>query len=269
MRIAMAQISSSDDPSANLRLVADATADAAAAGASLVVFPEATMCRFGVPLGPVAEPVDGPWAGEVSAIAAAYGVTVVAGMFTPAGDTADDRGRVRNTLVIALSDGRVESYDKIHLYDAFGFQESRTVAAGTSPVVVEVDGVAVGVATCYDIRFPSLFTTLADRGAELIVVPASWGSGPGKVHQWQILATARALDSTTFVAAVGQAEPSDPAVRDGSAPTGVGHSQITDPFGTVVAAYGPGHTVGVHDIDLSLVTTAREQLAVLANRKTF
>lgn len=263
MRIAMAQINSSDDPTANLVVVADVAAQAAADGADLVVFPEATMCRFGVPLGPVAEPLDGPWATHVSQIAVDRRITIIAGMFRPAAD-----GRVFNTLLIAHADGSTESYDKIHLYDAFGFRESRTVAAGDEPVVVDVAGTAVGVATCYDIRFPDLFTALAEQGAQVIAVPASWGAGPGKVAQWEVLATARALDCSAYVVAVGQAEPDDPALREGSAPTGVGHSQITDPLGTVVAAYGSGKCVRTHDIDLAAVTTARERIAVLANRKS-
>ena len=106
-------------------------------------FPEATMCRFGVPLGPIAEPVDGPWADGVRRIATDSGITVIAGMFTPAGD-----GRVTNTL-IAAGPGTPNQpdthYDKIHLYDAFGFTESRTVAPGHEPVVITVDGVAGGV----------------------------------------------------------------------------------------------------------------------------
>ncbi|MGC4934290.1 carbon-nitrogen hydrolase family protein [Gordonia sp. DT30] len=264
MRIAMAQISSGTDPVANLSLVDEKTAQAASAGADLVVFPEATMCRFGVPLGPLAQPLDGPWAQHVSRAAADHGTTIVAGMFTPA-----DHGRVANTLLVAHPDGRRTGYDKIHLYDAFGFRESDTVAAGETAVTVEVDGVRVGLATCYDIRFPRLFTTLAADGAEVIVVPASWGAGPGKVGQWQTLATARALDSTAFVVAVGQAEPADDGRRSGSAPTGVGHSQISDPFGSVVASYAGPSRLGVHTLDLGLVATAREQLAVLANQREF
>lgn len=263
MRIAMAQINSSDDPTANLVVVADVAAQAAADGADLVVFPEATMCRFGVPLGPVAEPLDGPWATHVSQIAVERRITIIAGMFRPADD-----GRVFNTLLIAHPDGSTVPYDKIHLYDAFGFRESRTVAAGDKPVVVDVAGTVVGVATCYDIRFPDLFIALAEQGAQVIAVPASWGAGPGKVAQWEVLATARALDCSAYVVAVGQAEPDDPALREGSAPTGVGHSQITDPLGTVVAAYGSGKCVRAHDIDLTAVTTARERIAVLANRKS-
>ncbi|MDL9936911.1 carbon-nitrogen hydrolase family protein [Gordonia sp. ABSL1-1] len=264
MRVAMAQISSGADPARNLETVRSTIGEAAAAGAELVVFPEATMCRFGVPLGPVAEELDGPWAQAVSAAAVAAGVTVIAGMFTPAADE-----RVRNTLLIATADGARLRYDKIHLYDAFGFTESRTVAPGSEPVVVDVGGIGIGVATCYDVRFPQLFTTLARRGAQVVVVPASWGAGPGKQHQWQTLVTARALDSTTFTVAVGQAAPTDPDIAAAKAPTGIGHSQITDPFGTVVAAYDEATRVGVHEIDLALVTRAREQLAVLDNEIPF
>src|ERR1700754_480644 len=94
MRIALAQLASTSDPAHNLGLVEDGTRRAAEAGAALVVFPEATMCCFGVPLGPVAEQLDGPWAEQVRRIAAAAGITIVAGMFPPADD-----GRVHNTLL--------------------------------------------------------------------------------------------------------------------------------------------------------------------------
>lgn len=262
MRIAMAQISSGTDPARNLALMADVVASAAAEHASLVVFPEATMCRFGVRLTDVAEPLDGPWATEVSRLATSHDVTIVAGMFTPASD-----GRVYNTLLAAAPDGTRSGYDKIHLYDAFGFAESATVAGGSAPVTIDVGGHTVGLATCYDIRFPELFRNLADRGADLIVVPASWGAGPGKAHQWQVLATARALDCATYVAAVGQALPDDEAVRRAAAPTGIGFSMLTDPFGSVIATYGERVETATFDIDLSIVATARDTLGVLANRK--
>ena len=284
MRLAMAQISSGTDPAENLELVVSATERAAADGADLVVFPEATMCRFGVKLGPIAEPLDGPWADAVAGIAAQCGVSVVAGMFTPAlspvaslapalspvaslAPELSPRERVRNTLLVVTPDGRRAGYDKIHLYDAFGFAESRTVEAGSEPVIVTVADCRVGLATCYDIRFPRLFTALARAGADLIVVPTSWGAGPGKLRQWQTLATARALDATAFVAAVGQAEPSDPAVAESGAPTGIGHSQITDPFGSVVVAYDSEPRIEVHTVDPTVVGKARTALAVLENER--
>lgn len=278
LRIALAQILSGTDPAANLALVREYTYRAADAGAKLVVFPEATMCRFGVPLAPIAEPVDGPWADGVRRIAADSAITVVAGMFTPASEEGREEGRparVRNT-VIAAGPGSPNQpdthYHKIHLYDAFGFTESRTVAPGHEPVVFPVDGVRVGLSICYDIRFPALYTELALRGAELIVVCASWGSGPGKLEQWTLLARGRALDSMSFVAAVGQADPGDSLTGPGaasSAPTGVGGSLVVSPLGEVVAAAGAAPQLLVADIEPEHVARARESLAVLRNRSSF
>lgn len=266
MRIALAQILSGSDPAANLQLVREYAGRAAAAGAKLVVFPEATMCRFGVPLAPIAEPVDGPWADGVRRIATDSGITVIAGMFTPAGD-----GRVTNTL-IAAGPGTPNQpdahYDKIHLYDAFGFAESRTVAPGHEPVVITVDGVGVGLTVCYDIRFPELYTELARRGAQLIAVCASWGSGPGKLDQWTLLARARALDSMSYVAAAGQADPGE-ALASSGAPTGVGGSLVTSPLGEVVASAGAHPQLVVADIDIDRVTEARDSIAVLRNHSSF
>lgn len=260
MRIACAQILSSTDPAENLATVADLTRRAADAGARLAVFPEATMCRLGVPLGPVAEPIDGRWADGVRAVAAETGVTVLAGMFTPAPD-----GRFTNT-VLATGGGVEARYDKIHLFDAFGFTESATVAPGHHPVVVTVDGVGVGITLCYDIRFPGLYTALADLGAQLITVSASWGAGPGKLEQWSLLARARALDSTCFVAAVGQADPGPEVARTVHAPTGVGGSLVSSPLGSVLAAAGPAPELLVCDIDVPGLSAVREALPVLRNR---
>lgn len=255
MRIAVSQISSTTDPRSNLELVRDAVRRAE--GARVVVLPEATMCRFGVPLGPVAEPLEGPWASAVHEIAVQHDVVVVAGMFTPSGD------RVKNTVLVTGPDLHV-GYDKIHLFDAFGFQESRTVAHGDSPVVFEVDGVTLGVATCYDIRFPELFRALADMGASAVLVLASWGAGAGKKEQWELLVRARALDCTSFVVACGQAFPGDLGV---AAPTGIGYSTVADPFGNVVVQLSEQVSGTVVDLDLDEVARAREVLPVLANRR--
>ncbi|MEE6175556.1 carbon-nitrogen hydrolase family protein [Mycobacterium sp. 050134] len=266
MRIALAQILSGTDPAANLELVREYAGRAADAGARLVVFPEATMCRFGVPLLPIAEPVNGPWADGVRRIAADAGVTVIAGMFAPSGD-----GRVTNTLIAAGPATPNEPdahYDKIHLYDAFGFAESRTVAPGREPVVITVDGVRVGLTVCYDVRFPGLYTELARRGAQVIAVCASWGSGPGKLDQWTLLARARALDSMSFIAAAGQADPGK-ALSSSGAPTGVGGSLVVSPFGEVVASAGPEPQLVVADVDIGLVAEAREAIAVLRNHSDF
>ena len=261
MRVALAQILASDDPSANLELVADHTALAKHQGADVVVFPEATMCRFGVSLKPVAEPLDGPWATEVRRLAQQNDILIVAGMFTPTDD-----GRVPNTLLVT-GRGVDTSYDKIHLYDAFGFAESDTVAPGSKPTTVTVDGVTLGLAVCYDIRFPELFRALADQGATITLLPASWGAGPGKVEQWQLLVRARAVDATTFVLAADQADPTTQGLDPGKAPRGVGHSLAASPFGVTIDELGGEPGLLVVDVDPDEIADVRATLPVLANRR--
>lgn len=261
MRVALAQIAATADPAHNLTLVRAGAREAAAAGAALVVFPEATMCCFGNPLGPVAEPVDGPWASAVREIAAEAGIVVVAGMFTPADD-----GRVRNTL-LATGPGVEAAYDKIHLYDAFGFAESRTVAPGSEPVSIVVDGVTIGLATCYDVRFPVLFQRLAAAGADVVVLPASWGDGPGKRDQWDLLVRARALDATVFVAACDQADPLTVGRDPEGAPCGIGASLVAGPLGGVLAQLDRAPGLLVTDLDLAAVEQARAAVPVLVNQR--
>ncbi|WP_374065091.1 carbon-nitrogen hydrolase family protein [Actinokineospora auranticolor] len=258
MRVALCQISSTPDPAANLDLVRAGARDAADRGAAVALFPEATMASFSVPLGPLAEPLDGPWASAVREIAEETGVLVVAGMFTPAED-----GRVYNTL-LATGRGQHVGYRKIHLFDAFGFAESRTVAAGSSPVTVTVDGLTLGLATCYDVRFPELFRALADAGAVGVLLGASWGAGPGKREQWELLVRARALDSTSWVLAAGQADPGPVA---GNTPLGIGYSTVAGPKGEVVAQLAGAPGVVVVDIDAETVEETRKVIPVLANRR--
>jgi predicted amidohydrolase len=262
VRIALCQITSSPDPGANLELVAEYTERAAERGATLAVFPEATMACFGVPLGPVAQALDGPWATEVAGIAARTGVRVAVGMFTPAED-----GRVRNTLLVT-GGGRHVGYHKIHLFDAFGFAESATVAPGADVVTVDLGELTLGLAICYDVRFPELFRALTDRGADAVLVPASWGAGPGKREQWELLVRARALDSTAWVLGCGQADPATTGRHPTTkAPTGIGHSLVADPYGRVVGELDAGQDVLVVDVDPDVVRRARRDIPVLANRR--
>jgi deaminated glutathione amidase len=259
MRVATAQISSGHDVSRNLAAIRDAARAAASQGAELVVFPEAAMYGFGAPLAPVAEPLDGPFVTSVQRLAGELELTIVAGMFTPA-----PNGRVFNTLVAAGPDA-VTRYDKIHLFDAFGNRESDTVAPGEVRRTTRVGAATVGLATCYDVRFPALFVENAAEGVQVSVVCASWAAGPGKVEQWELLVRARALDSTTYVVACDQAVPQ--AGPRGSAPTGVGHSMVVSPYGEVLGRSGEEEDLLVVDLDLTEVVRARESLPVLRNRR--
>jgi deaminated glutathione amidase len=272
LRVALAQILSGSDPQENLESVATQVAEVATHGAQLVIFPEATMRRFGLPLAEIAEPVDGPWAQQLRKIAEHHQIVIIAGMFTPSGD-----GRVRNTLR-AVGPNVDAHYDKIHLFDAFGFRESDTVAAGTEPVMITVGETKVGLTTCYDVRFPGLYVKLAELAADVICVAASWGAGAGKVQQWQLLTQARALDSTAYVVAAGQADPAAAGLRserseqfspvlDGTAPTGVGYSAVISPRGEVLRSLGAETGLLLANLDLDEVAKTRAAIPVLANRR--
>jgi predicted amidohydrolase len=260
IRIGLCQLTSTSDPGHNLSLIRSWVERAADAGARVVVFPEATMAHFGVPLAAVAEPIDGPWASAVEQIAADHGVLIAAGMFTPEGD------RVRNTVLLTGL-GHHLGYHKIHLYDAFGYRESDTVAPGTDCVTVTVDNLVLGVATCYDVRFPALFQRLADAGASAVLLPTSWGAGDGKAEQWEVLVRARALDSGSWVLGCDQADPNTTGTQvNPDAPTGIGRSLVADPLGAVTHRLGAGAGLLIADVDAATAIRSRARTGVLANR---
>lgn len=272
MRIALSQITSAADPEENLRLIAAQAAEAASAGARLVLFPEAAMRAFGNRLDTHAEDLSGPFAEGLRRIAREHGVTLAAGMFRPGqsrlSSTGEQVNSVRNTLFLTDGQDTEAAYTKIHLYDAFGFLESDTVDAGAEPVVVTVEGVRIGLALCYDIRFPQLFVRYGEAGCQLTLLGASWGAGEGKIAQWELLARARALDSTQFIAACGQADPASARVTSAAgAPTGVGHSLVAGPDGRVLASLGAEPGLLVVDVDLPAVDAVRRTIPVLANSR--
>ncbi|MEX3514706.1 MULTISPECIES: carbon-nitrogen hydrolase family protein [unclassified Corynebacterium] len=270
MKIAAVQVTTGPDWAENLAKAEGQIRKAAAEGAQLVVLPEATMQAFATGrLDEGAQDLDGEFAQRLHALATELGVTVVAGMFSPAdsyvkGDKTINR--VYNTALITGPDIH-RGYAKIHTYDAFDYRESDTVRPGVDLVTFEVGEWTVGVAVCFDIRFPDQFRALAQRGAQLIVVPTSWADGPGKLEQWRLLSAARALDSTSYLCAAGQARPGgNDEAGNPSGPTGIGHSVIVDPQGRRLAEAGYEEEIIYADIDADEVADMRRSLPVLESR---
>jgi predicted amidohydrolase len=189
-------------------------------------------------------------------------VALVAGIFTPSQD-----GRVYNTAVLFDRTGElVAAYRKLHLFDAFGQQESALVAPGDEVVVAKLAGLSVGLQICYDLRFPELTRTLTSRGADLIVMPAAWGAGLFKEEHWITLARARAIENTVWVAAAGQVpDPDEPPTR---APTGIGRSVLIDPMGTVRLDLGSFPGVGVAEVDTGFTAQVRRSIPSLEHRRS-
>ncbi|MEZ2122649.1 carbon-nitrogen hydrolase family protein [Corynebacterium sp. CCM 9203] len=274
MRVALVQMQSTGDVSANLDAVVRYSRTAAGQGAELIVFPEATMRAFTTGrLDTVAEPLDGPFASTVRKLAEELGVTVIVGMFTPADSVEVDGktiNRVHNTALLT-GGGKHIGYRKIHCYDAFGFRESDTVCPGNELVTVKIGDLTVGLAICYDVRFPEQFVALAENeGAEVIVLPTSWSDGPGKLQQWRVLTGARALDSTCYVLAAGQARPGgEESAGENDGPTGIGHSAAIGPDGLRIVEAGYGEDIIYADIDVATVVETRRSIPVLGVERSF
>jgi predicted amidohydrolase len=171
-------------------------------------------------------------------------------------ERSDDPARPWNTLVVAGPAGRA-SYRKIHLYDSFGYKESDSLSAGAiEPLVVDVAGFAVGIMTCYDLRFPELARALVDRGAEALVVPAAWVAGERKVEHWRTLLRARAIENTVFAVGVGQ-----------PGPRYTGHSLVAAPDGDVLVEAGEDETLLDVELDRDRLESVRAANPSLLNRR--
>ncbi|MGP9539475.1 nitrilase-related carbon-nitrogen hydrolase [Brachybacterium sp. AOP43-C2-M15] len=255
-RIALAQIEVSEQFEETVATVRFAVAEAAEQGAHLVLLPEATLSPFGTDLRGAAEAHHERFAQIVQELAEQHAIVVVAGSFT-----ATDDGRVHNTVIVRGPnwDPHLE-YRKIHLFDAFGADESRTVAPGDELVIFELAGTHVGIATCYDVRFPEQFTALAQLGAQAILLPLAWKEGPGKREQLQLLLRARALDATTVVLAADQSPPAEYTGKDAR---GIGRSAVVGPLGAVQQELGREPGLLLVDLDLEEIAAARAALPVL------
>lgn len=166
-------------------------------------------------------------------------------------------GRAVNTLVVLRGGEIIAQYAKLHLYDAFSMQESARVDAGNSlPPLIEVEGMQVGLMTCYDLRFPELALSLALQGAELLVLPAAWVRGPLKEMHWATLLAARALDTTCYLVAAGECGNKN-----------IGQSRIVDPQGVTLAAAAEEAQLIFAEATAERVAQTRDKLPVLRNRR--
>jgi deaminated glutathione amidase len=250
VRITLAQIDSGTDVGRNLDLMEDYCARAAQEGADLIVFPEYSTyekSRVDRSFVDMAEPLDGPVAARLCAMAARYGIMVVAGLL----ESSEERNRAFNTLVAIAPDGsRLASYRKIHLFDCQGFRESEYIKPALEPVPVTFScgGMTFGLMTCYDLRFPELARILADAGAQVLLVCSSWVPGTAKTEQWATLAKARAIENGVYVAAVSQ-----------TPPVSIGYSTLIDPLGTVLDSLGTEPAIATLDLFPDAVQAARDQ----------
>lgn len=265
LRVAAAQMSVGQDPDANVAQAAGLVADAAAAGARLVALPENVVFMGDTRVREaIAEPLDGPRAAALCALAAAHRVWVLVGGFPERGPLPE---RPYNTsFLVDPAGARVAVYRKLHLFDVDlpdgrKIRESGYTAAGDAVVTAEVDGVTVGLSICYDLRFPELYRAQVADGARVLFVPSAFTVPTGQAH-WHLLLRARAVENQCFVVAPAQA-----GGHGASGRSSYGHSLIVDPWGDVLAERPEGVGLAVADLDFSRQDEIRARLPVLAHRR--
>ena len=263
LRVAAIQMNSGADKAANIETALALIDRAAAAGARLIALPE-VWAYLGPEDGnrPNAEPIPGPTLDRLAERARRHRVYLHAGSLY---ETRPGDPRLLNTAAVLGPDGDLLArYSKIHLFDVeldgvASFQESTTISPGAEIVTLPVDGFTVGLAVCYDLRFPELFRILALRGADAIVLPAAFTMTTGKDH-WEVLIRARAIENGVYLVApaqVGRHEPGGWCY---------GRSLIVDPWGTVLATAPDEETVVTADLDPARLRAVRRQVPSLANR---
>lgn len=255
MKLALAQFAVSPEWPENARKTEEFIARARAEGADMLILPEGILARNIADPDIVlkaAQPLDGPFMQRILAATRGSQLVTCFCIHVPTGGD-----RVHNVQV-ALRDGEIiAAYRKLHLYDAFKVQESQFVAPGdVMAPLLEVAGFKVGLMTCYDLRFPEMARALAVDGADLLVLPAAWVRGPGKEHHWNTLVTARALENTLYLAAVGECGTNN-----------IGASMVVDPLGVVVWRAAENEGFGLCTIDATRLKEARAALPALANRR--
>ncbi|MFJ6617501.1 carbon-nitrogen family hydrolase [Kitasatospora sp. NPDC091335] len=255
MRASLIQLAVSDaEPPAERRARAAALVRAQQ-GADLVVLPELwPLGGFAYDLwSDGAETLDGPTSDAMSAAARAAGVWLHAGSIVER----DPDGPIYNTSLLFSPDGELaHTYRKIH---RFGFDtgEAVVMGAGQEIVTAPTDFATLGLATCYDLRFPELFRALLDAGSQLLVVPSAWPAR--RREHWTLLARARAVEEQCFVLGCNTAG-THAGVEQ------AGYSLVVDPWGRVLAEAGAGEEVLTVEFDPAEVAKAREEFPVLRDR---
>jgi len=261
--IASIQMQVSRDKEANLARAGRLLEQAAQAGAKLAVLPEMFTCPYELDqFRPYAESLpDGPASRFLRDAARRLGIHI-AGASIPELDGDD----VYNTATLWAPDGELLlTHRKVHLFDVdipggISFHESESLAAGDRLATAETDLGTLGLAICYDLRFPECFRALVVDGAELIILPGAFNTTTGPAH-WEPLLRARAIENTCYVVACS------PAPHPDVSYPAWGHSMIIDPYGEVKASAEREEQIVLAEVDGERLEQVRQAVPVLAQRR--
>jgi predicted amidohydrolase len=265
---ACVQLRSSDNVTENIDAAEVLIREAAKRGAEYIQTPEMTNIveRRRAALMMAVHPEDrDPAVARFGELAKELGVVLHIGSLA----LKSSDGQVANRASVFGRDGAVLArYDKIHLFDVDlpnreSWRESATYRPGDRAVIADLPWLRLGVAICYDIRFPHLFRAYAHAGAQALTAPAAFTQQTGEAH-WHVLQRARAIENGAFVISAAQAG------RHADGRDTYGHSIIVSPWGEVIAeAGGEGPEVILAEIDPQLAQEARDRIPALRNERSF
>jgi predicted amidohydrolase len=269
MKIALLQMTSGIDPTANARTLVDAVAEAKRGGATMLFTPEMSgLIDRNRKRGraSVRDEADDIVLQAVQAAAAEQGMWVSIGSLAISG-ARDDGRLVNRSFLIDAQGGIAARYDKIHLFDVDlptgeSWRESSAYAPGELAVTAETPIGNLGLSICYDIRFPALYGALTGAGAAILTVPAAFTVPTGQAH-WHVLLRARAIEGGAFVIAAAQT-----GLHEDGRET-FGHSLVVDPWGNVLLDMGTEPGMGLCDLDLEDVGRVRGRIPAIAHRREF
>lgn len=271
MTLAVIQMVSQADVTANLLQARQLLEQAAAQGARLVVLPEnfAAMGRQDLAaLGRAEAQGDGPILPWLRQTARELGLWIVAGTLPLPPEGQPEAKAHACSLLIDDCGQQVARYDKLHLFDvdvsdSHGrYRESDDYAFGNQVVVADTPFGRLGLTVCYDLRFPELYSALRAAGAELISVPAAFTAVTGAAH-WQVLTRARAIETQCYVLAAGQG-----GTHPGDRET-FGHSAIIDPWGQVLGELAQGPGVVLAERNTTEQAAIRQRMPVVRHKRFF
>jgi predicted amidohydrolase len=245
-----------NDRDANFGRLEPMIADAAGAGARLVMLTETFSVGFGFDAPDFAtEPEGGPSSRFLAEQAERHGVWVGGSCPEISADAPADDRRPSNSFVLAGPDGTQHRYRKIHPFSFAG--EDRFVRPGTDVVTVAVDGVRVSMFVCYDLRFADEFWALA-RDTDVYLVPANWPAA--RREHWMTLLRARAIENQAYVVGINR-------VGSGGGIDYAGDSHIIDPLGDLLATASRTETIVLADVSTEHVASVRDRFRFLADRR--
>lgn len=272
LSVALIQLSSTDDPAANLPVTEAYIREAAAGGATLIATPEVTnmvsMSRARQNEN-LRHEADDPTLARLRSLTAELGVWLLIGSLAVKG-AAD--GRFSNRSFLIDPDGAVvATYDKIHMFDAIptaeeSYRESNGYRPGNTAMLAETPIARIGMTICYDMRFPDLYLRLARAGAQILTIPSAFTRPTGAAH-WEVLLRARAIETGCFVLAPAQCGVHK-ASRGPERKTW-GHSLVISPWGEVLADGGDAPGVVHAEINLDDIADARRRVPSLIGAQSF